>query len=186
MASHLHLPAALMLTVGLLGATACGDSSVNQPAASASASTAPAGTVTVSKPWSRTSAVGAVNGAVYFTISSPGDDRITGVEVPSSVAGRAELHETVTADMTSTTAMGGSMASDTTAMGGSMGGMTMQKVDGIDLKAGVPFALAPGGFHVMMFDLVAPLKAGDMLPLTIHLQKAGTISVTVPVQDSAP
>jgi len=34
--------------------------------------------------------------------------------------------------------------------------------------------------------LVKPLKAGDAFTLSITLQKAGTISVAVPVQDNAP
>jgi copper(I)-binding protein len=64
--------------------------------------------------------------------------------------------------------------------------MTMSPVDGVDLKAGVPFALAPGSHHVMLMGLVKPLRAGDTFTLTITLQKAGAVSVAVPVQDDAP
>ena len=68
----------------------------------------------------------------------------------------------------------------------SSGGMTMSPVDGVDLKAGVPFTLAPGSHHVMLMGLAKPLKAGDTFTLSITLQKAGTVSVVVPVRDTAP
>ena len=58
--------------------------------------------------------------------------------------------------------------------------------DGADGLTRAPFALAPGSHHVMLMGLVKPLKAGDTFTLSITLQKAGTISVAVPVQDNAP
>jgi copper(I)-binding protein len=151
--------------MGLLGlvAAACGDSN-----ASTSNPTTPATTVltkvTVTKAWARTSPSSASTGAAYFTIVSPIDDRLLSVGVDATIARSAELHQT-TMDS---------------------GGMTMSPVDGVDLKAGVPFTLAPGQHHVMLMELVKPFTAGDSFNLTITLQKAGPISVAVPVQDSAP
>jgi copper(I)-binding protein len=151
--------------VGLLGlgAAACGDSSASttNPTTHVTPTLAQ---VTVTKAWARTSPSSANTGAVYFTIVSPIDDRLLSVGVNPSVAGSAELHQTMT----------------------DSGGMTMSPVDGIDLKAGVPFTLVPGQHHVMLMGLVKPFKAGDSFTLTITLQKAGTISVAVPVQDNAP
>jgi copper(I)-binding protein len=153
---------ALVGTLCLLG-SACGDSSTSS--ANSTTPVTPALTqVTVTQAWARTSPSSANTGAAYFTIVSPIDDRLLSVGVNPSVAGSAELHQTMT----------------------DSGGMTMSPVDGVDLKAGVPFMLAPGQHHVMLMGLVKPFKAGDTFTLTIMLQKAGTISVAVPVQDNAP
>jgi len=154
---------ALVGTLGLLGA-ACGDSSSPSATPTTPGATAAPAKVSVTNAWARTSPSSVTTGAAYFTIVSPVDDRLVKVSVDATVAGSAELHQTMT----------------------DSGGMTMSPVDGIDLKAGVPFSLAPGQHHVMMMDLAKPLKSGDSFTLTITLQKAGTITVTVPVQDSAP
>jgi copper(I)-binding protein len=149
--------------------TACGDSTTSSTASTAPAAKGPVTSVTVTKvavtkAWARTSPAAASTGAAYFSIVSPIDDRLLSVAVDASVADSAMLHQTT---------------SDS-------GGMTMSPVDGVDLTAGVPFTLAPGSHHVMLMGLVKPLKAGDTFNLSITLQKAGTISVAVPVQDNAP
>jgi copper(I)-binding protein len=64
--------------------------------------------------------------------------------------------------------------------------MQMQEVDRIDLPAGTAVALAPGGYHVMLLDLVKPLELGDTFTLTLTFEKAGTREVTVTVRDDAP
>jgi hypothetical protein len=52
--------------------------------------------------------------------------------------------------------------------------MKMQAVDRLPLPAGKPVGLEPGGYHVMLFDLNQPLKAGDVVPLTLTIEdKAG-------------
>jgi periplasmic copper chaperone A len=42
--------------------------------------------------------------------------------------------------------------------------------------------LAPGGYHLMMFDLNSPLKQGDALPVTLEFEKAGKVKVSLDVQ----
>jgi hypothetical protein len=59
--------------------------------------------------------------------------------------------------------------------------MRMRPVAGIDLPAGRPVALSPGGLHVMLLGLRAPLKEGETIPLTLTFERAGTIEVRVPV-----
>lgn len=127
-------------------------------------------------------------GAVYMTISGgAAPDALVKVEVPSDVAGEAQLHETVMAG-TSTTAMGGSDGmggSSTTAMGGSMGGsgaMSMQQVQQIEVPAGQIVQLKPGGFHIMLMDVKKELKAGDTIDVTLTFEKAGTKKVTATVK----
>ena len=44
-------------------------------------------------------------------------------------------------------------------------------------------AFEPGGLHVMLFDLAAPLVAGDVFPLTLVFEKAGEVTTQVQVSD---
>jgi copper(I)-binding protein len=178
---------AATLVVGLLafGAAACGDDSTNEAAdTTAAANNEELG---ITGQWARTSPMDAANGAAYFTVVSSGDDRLTGVKVDASVAGMAQIHETV---MVTDDTM--AMGSDTTmAMGGdttmAMGGeMEMREVEGIDVVAGEPLVLEPGGYHVMLMELAAPLEVGTSFSLTLTFEKAGDIVVDVPVLDEAP
>ena len=60
--------------------------------------------------------------------------------------------------------------------------MKMRQVDAIDLPAGQTVELKPGGYHLMLIGLKAPLKAGDKFPLTLKFEKAGEVIVTVKVE----
>ena len=42
--------------------------------------------------------------------------------------------------------------------------------------------LKPGSFHVMLIGLKRPFTAGETFPLKLTFEKAGNISITVPVQ----
>ncbi len=176
------------LAVGLLafGTAACGDDSTDSSSTAAETiaigDAAPATDVVVEGQWARTSPADAANGAAYFTITSADADKLVGVSADATVAGMTQMHETVMKDAGSDTTM--AMGSDTTMAG--MGEMTMQPVDFIDLPAGTAVELKPGGFHIMMMDLVAPLKVGDTIQLTLTLENAGEIVIDVPVLDEAP
>jgi copper(I)-binding protein len=74
------------------------------------------------------------------------------------------------------------MPSDTTAMGGGM--MTMRPVERIDVPAGETVALEPGGYHVMLLDLAAPLEVGATVEVTLTFESAGTQVVTADVRDA--
>jgi copper(I)-binding protein len=176
---------ALTLGVGAaLTLAACGDDSDDSGSGAATAG------VTVAGQWARTSPMMASAGAAYMTLTSAGDDTLIKASVDPSVAGTVELHETKMADMS------GDMSGDisgTTAEG--MGGdtetsmapaMEMVPVDEIELPAGEAVELAPGGLHVMLLDLVAPLEVGTTIQLTLEFENAGTQVVEVPVRDDAP
>jgi hypothetical protein len=66
----------------------------------------------------------------------------------------------------------------------SMSGMVMKMrpVTGVDIPAGQPVSLAPGGLHIMLMGLKKPLKAGEKFPLTLTFDKAGTRTVDVAVE----
>ncbi len=65
--------------------------------------------------------------------------------------------------------------------------MKMFPVDGVDLPAGKPVKLAPGGYHVMLMNLQKPLNAGDKVPLKLTFELANKkreiIDLQVDVRD---
>jgi copper(I)-binding protein len=108
--------------------------------------------------WARATPAKAENGAAYLTIVSPTPDRLTGVSTP--VAKKAGLH--------SMTMEGGIMR--------------MRPLAGIDLPAGQPVALKPGGMHIMLMGLDRQLMPGEHFPLTLSFEKAGQRQVEVAVE----
>jgi copper(I)-binding protein len=169
-------------TALLLGA--CGSDSSDS--SETSAATAEAG-ITVEGAWARTSPMMASAGAAYMTLTSSVDDRLSGVAVDAGIAATVELHETVMAG-----GMAGGMTGDTAGdTAGSMPvttepTMMMQPVDGIDLPAGTAVELKPGGYHIMLLDLVAPLEMGQTFTITLTFEQAGSVEVPVTVGDAAP
>jgi len=105
--------------------------------------------IRVLDPWARATVPGQKVGGVYMEIVSQRDARLVGVSSPA--AGSAEVH---------------SMTMD----GGTM---RMRAVEALDLPAGTPVKLAPGGYHVMLFDLRKPLVAGQTVPLTLVIEENG-------------
>jgi periplasmic copper chaperone A len=124
----------------------------------ASAALAQTSQLEVSNAWARATPGKAENGAAYLTILSPTTDRL--VSVSSPVAKKAELHTM------------------------SMAGMVMQMrpLAGLDIPAGRPVTLKPGGEHVMLLGLNRPLQEGESFPLTLNFERAGPLSVTAVVQ----
>lgn len=68
-------------------------------------------------------------------------------------------------------------------MADGMGAMTMREVESIDVPAGASVALEPGGYHVMLLGLDAPLEAGDTFAIELDFEEAGTRTVTAEVRD---
>ena len=161
----------------------------------ATTTTAAAAELELTDVWARQSPMGTTAGAIYLSITSPVDDELVGASVPTTVAGKTEIHETVMGDgnMTTTTAMGGGDMSTTTAMGGSdmstttamgSGTMTMRPVESIKLPKGTKVELKPGGYHIMLLELVKPLEVGDKIELTLTFTEAGEKTVTAEVRES--
>ena len=119
-------------------------------------------TVSVLDAWARANAPGQKVGAAYMTLISAQDSSLIKVETAS--AGVVEIH---------------SMNMDN-------GVMKMRMLEVLPLTAGKPEKLAPGGFHLMLFDLKKPLAAGEMLDLKLTFKDpAGNISqqdVTLPIK----
>lgn len=162
------------------------------------------GGVEASGAWARTSPMNAEAGAAYMVLSSEEEVTITSAEVSSDIAGVVELHETVEVEHEGMDdSEDGSMdedAMDEDAMDegemddeghdmeamGDMA-MTMQELTGgLVIPAGEDVTLEPGGLHVMMLDLVAPLETGDTFDLTLNTDDGEAITVAVEVRDDAP
>ena len=111
--------------------------------------------ITVRDAWARATAPGQSSGAIYATIDNKGGaDRLTGA---SATVGMAMLHANETS-----------------------GGMArMRMVDAVDVPAGGTLTLAPGGTHVMLSGLTAPLVPGAPLRLTLRFAEAGPETVDV-------
>ena len=59
--------------------------------------------------------------------------------------------------------------------------MMMKAVPGLDIVPGKALDLKPGGYHVMLIDVVKPLNAGDKVPLTLVVEGADRKRATIEV-----
>jgi hypothetical protein len=66
------------------------------------------------------------------------------------------------------------------------GTMAMAPVEEVPIPAGGTAELKPGGYHVMLIDLVAPLVVGEQIEVTLEFATAEPQTVTVPVQAIGP
>jgi len=63
------------------------------------------------------------------------------------------------------------------------GVMTMRPVQqGLAIGAGQAVRFAPGGLHLMLVGLTAPLKQGDLIQLSLKFENAGEIMVPFEVK----
>ena len=98
-----------------------------------------------------------LSSAAYLSITNHGQmaDRL--VDVTSNLARKTELHK---------------MEMDN-------GVMKMRQIDGgIAIPAGKTIQLAPGGFHVMLIGLKAPLNADEHYQVTLVFETAGKVKLT--------
>ncbi len=112
----------------------------------------------------RVSGPAAQSGAIFLQVlnETGADDRLIGAE--TQAAARAELH---------------------THQENAQGVMRMVHVeDGFPVAAGETLSLERGGRHVMLMGLTAPLAEGDTVPLTLHFEGAGTVDLSVPVDNT--
>jgi copper(I)-binding protein len=192
--------AAAGIIVAALALAGCGSDSDGDTGSDATTTTEASSTteeaaaeIQLDDVWARQSPMGTTMGAIYLNITSPEDDQLVAAAVSTEVAGTTEIHETVMAeDEMSTTSMAeGDMSSTTMAEGdmgsdmaeGDMDTMTMREVASIELPAGEMVELKPGGYHIMLIDLVAPLEVGDEIELTLTFEKAGDRTVTAEVRE---
>ena len=138
--------------------------------------------LTVSNAWARPALAGN-NGAVYFVIQNPGADD-TLLSAAADAAGTVEMHMTMMVE-------GDTMEHEMDhSMSGSDAGtvpeaqvMRMVKQENVPVPAGEKVEFAPGGLHVMLIGLNADLVVGDTIEVTLSFEKAGEITLQVPVKE---
>lgn len=62
------------------------------------------------------------------------------------------------------------------------GVMRMRRIARIHLPSGQTVSLEPGGLHIMLFDLVAPLNPGDRVPMTLTFDDGSSKEITAEVR----
>ena len=120
-----------------------------------------AGDLVITQAWSRATPGGAKIAGGYLTIENKGTapDRLIGGS--AEVSDKIQVHE----------------------MAVNNGVMTMRRLDkGLTIEPGKMIKLAPGGYHLMLMDLKAPLKQGDKVPVTLEFEKAGKVKLSLDVQ----
>ena len=158
-----HL-AALAAAVGAATlAGGCGSGGPVEPATVGDAWAAPVGDGTAA--------------AAYLTVTAAGDDELEGARVARDVARRAQV---VNPADTSEDGPGHLGHLDP---GGSLNGGHAHT---LELPAGAPVALEPGGAHLALDALAAPLAPGDTFTLTLLFAEGPDVDVEVEVATEAP
>ena len=116
--------------------------------------------------WARASVAGQKATGAFVRLTASTATRL--VRAESAAAGVTEIHEM-------------KMEGDV---------MKMRAIAGLDLPAGKTVELKPGGYHIMLMDLKAPLVPGTPLPLTLVFQDAqgakSELVLQVPVSAKMP
>ena len=61
------------------------------------------------------------------------------------------------------------------------GVMRMRAAGPVRVAPGASIAMKPGGLHVMLMGLKAPLRPGTRLPIVLRFEKAGAVRASLPV-----
>jgi periplasmic copper chaperone A len=102
-------------------------------------------------------------GAVYMTLSNQGAAPDKLLQITTDSAASAEVHESAEKD----------------------GVATMRPIESLEIPAGGSVELKPGGYHIMLMGLKAPLKKGGMIMLKLKFEHAGLVDVMAHVGDVA-
>lgn len=117
--------------------------------------------IVISDAWARPTR-GDAPGAVYVTIENNGgsDDRLVGVMTDH--AAMAMVHQTELSN----------------------GVARMRMAGEINVPAGNRIKMVPGGTHIMLQGLRAPLKTGDRFQMVLKFRESGDEKVTVKVGEA--
>lgn len=141
------------MAIAVAGLTGCSSSGTDAGTSASASTTASAAAcpVTVTDAWVKAADSGMTS--AFGTLTNASGEPVTVTGVSSPAAGRVELHEV--ADVN--------------------GQMTMRQVaGGFSVPANGSLTLEPGGYHLMLMDLTAPVKAGDEVTFTVTCGNAGT------------
>ncbi|MFD1198728.1 copper chaperone PCu(A)C [Brucella gallinifaecis] len=117
--------------------------------------------IVISRPWLLETPPGVSTGGGYVTLFNRSGEPDRLIAAHSAKAGHIEIHEMKVTD----------------------GVMTMRLLDeGIALPAGASVDLQPGGKHLMLFNLDAPLKVGDKVRIKLVFERAGAITTVFDIK----
>ena len=118
----------------------------------------PASELAVSHAWARATPPGSTVGGAYLTIDNHGATPARLIAVSSSVASEAAVHVTQIA-----------------------GGVAGMHETPLVVPAHGSVKLNPGGMHLMLMGLKAPLVQGSHFELRMNFEPGGVVTVSVPV-----
>lgn len=146
-----------LLTISLVALAGCAAQT-----APATTRSAPAGeVVTVEDAWVKSAPEGM--SAAFGLLKNSSDQDVTVVSAESDSSSMVELHETVTNDA---------------------GEMVMREIEGgFVIPANGELALEPGVDHLMLMDLVVPLRAGEDAVFTLTFSDGSTYDFSAPIKD---
>ena len=123
-----------------------------------------AGNITVTDAYVRSSGPAATSAGAYMTIRNdgPADDRL--LSAATDAAAMAQLHTSET-DANGVTRM-------------------IHVEAGFPVPAGGTLSLARGGQHVMLMGLSVPLEPDATVPITLVFERAGAVSLDLPVDQT--
>jgi copper(I)-binding protein len=119
-----------------------------------------ADSIVVQDPYVRLAPPGAPTTAAFMVLKNTGDKDVTLVKADNPASKTTELHGHINDG----------------------GVMRMRPVAAVDIKAKGEAALKPGGLHLMMIDLKAPLKDGDKVTITLGFGDGSSKQVEAPVR----
>ncbi len=118
------------------------------------------GDIAIGHIWARATAAGATTAAVYVPLKNNGTEPDKLIGASTALADQVTIHEMLMNN----------------------GVMKMVEHDSIVLDPGKIVSLQPGGLHLMVTGLKQQIKQGDMFPLTLRFEKAGSINVEVKIE----
>ncbi len=113
----------------------------------------------VSEPWVREAPPTSRVLAGYLTLVNTGDNTVTVTAISSPDFKNTEIHRTVI----------------------EAGVARMLPVKQLEVPAGGQLMLEPGGHHLMLFDPLRTLTAGETVTLIMHMNNGNQLSATAPV-----
>jgi len=142
---------AVLTAVGAIAWSVC-----SEPAIAFEACAAP---ICVDQAWTRATPGGSREAALYFSIAnnSGSDEKLVGVS--TAAASLAMIHRTTITDRL----------------------VQMVIVGDVTIPAHGRVLFSPGGYHVMVTGLKAPLKEGTVVPADLSFASGRTLEVDIPV-----
>lgn len=152
------------LALALAGTLALALPVIAQDHAGHAGATITLGAIEISAPFTRATLPNAPVAGGFLTLTNTGseDDRL--VSAASAIARAGQIHEM--------------------AMEGDIMKMR-QLADGVVIPAGETIVFEPGGLHLMFMGLNQALVEGDTVQVTLTFEKAGEITLDLPVAGAA-